>query len=129
MNSETIKIPKNPITKILKDVLVVHVTQEGSKVVAKEVANDAVVVAGTVTQTSNTVTTATVSKKVLSFSINILILVKMERNKISNRHLHHDNYVPPEAEFDELFLYANASCALPHDIAQALLRARFRNFL
>lgn len=32
--------------------------------------------------------------------------------------------VPPEAEFDELFLYATASCALPRDIAQALLRAR-----
>jgi hypothetical protein len=32
--------------------------------------------------------------------------------------------VPAEAEFDELFLYATASCALPRDIAQALLRAR-----
>lgn len=32
--------------------------------------------------------------------------------------------VPREAEFDELFLYATASCALPRDIAQALLRAR-----
>jgi len=32
--------------------------------------------------------------------------------------------VSKEAEFDELFLYATASCALPRDIAQALLRAR-----
>jgi hypothetical protein len=32
--------------------------------------------------------------------------------------------VPEEAEFDELFLYATASCALPRDIAQSLLRAR-----
>jgi hypothetical protein len=32
--------------------------------------------------------------------------------------------VPKSAEFDELFLYATASCALPRDIAQALLRAR-----
>lgn len=32
--------------------------------------------------------------------------------------------VPVESEFDELFLYATASCALPRDIAQALLRAR-----
>jgi hypothetical protein len=32
--------------------------------------------------------------------------------------------VPIQSEFDELFLYATASCALPRDIAQALLRAR-----
>lgn len=32
--------------------------------------------------------------------------------------------VPVEAEFDELYLYASAGCALPRDIAQALLRVR-----
>lgn len=32
--------------------------------------------------------------------------------------------IPEDYEFDELFLYASAGCALPRDIAQALLRAR-----
>lgn len=32
--------------------------------------------------------------------------------------------IPEEVEFDELYLYASAGCALPRDIAQALLRVR-----